>query len=138
MTRQHRFKLDKLIRDKVAPKILHSYAITAASRTMEQDEYIKHLHKKLIEEAQEVLEAKTKDEVKEELADLLEVMFSLGLVHDISFDDIEKARCQKKITDGGFEGRIYCEYIEMNSDNQYIDYYKSQPHKYPEIKKNDP
>lgn len=133
MTRKHRFKVDKLIRDKI-PEIMRSHGVIIADRIMEEDEYIRRLKDKLIEEAQEVVEAKAIDDIKEELADLLEVIISLGHVHGTSLDDIEKARHQKKLINGGFDNRIYSgEYFEVGPDHEYFSYYKAQPSKYPEI-----
>ena len=134
MTRKHRFKVDKLIRDKI-PEIMRSYGVTITERIMEKDEYIKRLQDKLIEEAQEVVEAKAIDDIKEELADLLEVIISLGHVHGTSFDEIEVKRHQKKLINGGFDSRIYSgEYFDVPPDTASFNYYKAQPIKYPEIK----
>jgi hypothetical protein len=47
-------------------------------------------------------------------------MTSLGRMYELSFDDIDSARRQKKSNKGGFENRIYTEYVETDSDNEFI------------------
>ncbi|MCC8398830.1 MAG: nucleoside triphosphate pyrophosphohydrolase [Rickettsia endosymbiont of Labidopullus appendiculatus] len=136
MTRKYCFKIDKLIRDLV-PGIMHSRGILVSARSMKGDEYIQRLKDKLLEEAQEVIEAKTPDEVSEELADLLEVIYALGKEHNLSMQQIEAKRLVKKQKDGGFDNRIYSSYIEIPSDNKDIGYFLARPEKYPEIKLSD-
>ena len=133
MTTKRHIKLNKLVRDKI-PELLRSQGVTVSSRIMGQDEYINRLKDKLIEESQELLESRNIEEVKEELADLLEVMISLCQAYEISFDDIEAARRQKNLVKGGFRDKLYGEYIEMDSDNELIGYYTNQAHKYPAVK----
>ena len=62
MTQTHRFKVDKLIRDKL-PQIMRASGIQVFERVMEKDEYLKRLKDKLLEEAKEVIELK---EIKNE------------------------------------------------------------------------
>jgi predicted house-cleaning noncanonical NTP pyrophosphatase (MazG superfamily) len=136
MTRKYCFKIDKLIRDLV-PGIMRSRGVSVFERSMKGDEYIQRLKDKLLEEAQEVIEAKTPDEVSEELADLLEVIYALGKEYNLSMKQIEAKRLVKKQQDGGFDNRIYSSYIEMPSDNKDIGYFLARPEKYPEIKLSD-
>ena len=132
MARKHRFKIDKLIRDKL-PQIMRSNGIEVFERVMEEEEYTKRLKDKLLEEVQEVLEAKNQADIKEELADVLEVIITLSKVHGLSFEDIEAARAKKKIDKGGFEGRVYNALVEIDSTNEDIGYYLARPDQYPEI-----
>jgi predicted house-cleaning noncanonical NTP pyrophosphatase (MazG superfamily) len=69
-TGQHRFKLDKLIRDKM-PDLMRTHGAAVVDRIIENDEYLQRLQNKLFEEAQEVFESKNVDDIREELADLL-------------------------------------------------------------------
>ena len=132
MIRKHRFKIDKLVRDKL-PDIMQEAKITVVKRVMEHDEYIKRLKDKLLEEAQEVVQANNQIALKEELADLLEVIHALSLAHGFSYQACEEIRLKKKSKKGGFEKRIYNAYIDISSDNQKILYYQAQSDKYPEI-----
>ncbi|MBT4577927.1 nucleoside triphosphate pyrophosphohydrolase, partial [bacterium] len=82
MTRSYRFKIDKLIRDRI-PKIMEQQGQSASVRTLEHGEYVERLQDKLLEEAREAVQAQTSDELREELADLLEVVRSLAAVSGI-------------------------------------------------------
>lgn len=64
---------------------------------MNSENYISKLLEKLLEESNEVINAKTKNDITEELADLLEVMQALASYNKIDFSDVEKARKLKKI-----------------------------------------
>ncbi|HJD57589.1 nucleoside triphosphate pyrophosphohydrolase [Candidatus Tisiphia endosymbiont of Ptychoptera albimana] len=136
MTERYCFKIDKLIRDLV-PGIMRSRGVSVFERSMKEDEHIQRLKDKLLEETQEVIEAKTLDEVSEELADLLEVIFALGKEYNLSMEQIETKRLVKKQQNGGFDNRIYSSHIEMSSDNKDISYFLARPEKYPEIKPSD-
>lgn len=131
MSEKKRFKIEKLVRDRV-PQIIESYGIRASVRRLNDSEYIQCLKDKLLEEAKEVMMATNKSEVKEELADVLEVLIAIGTMLDISSDEIEKTRVDKKTNKGGFENRIYNSYIEIDATNPKLNYYLSQPEKYPE------
>lgn len=72
----HRFKVDKLIRDKV-PEILRSKNIALSTHQMSDEEFLMRLKNKLIEEAHEVSEAKNAEDLLEELADISEVFRTL-------------------------------------------------------------
>lgn len=111
MTKRYCFKIDKLIRDLV-PGIMRPRGVSVFERSMKEDEYIQRLKYKLLEEAQEVIDAKTPDEVSEELADLLEVIYALGKVYNLSMEQIETKRLVKKQQNGGFDNRIYSSHIE--------------------------
>ena len=136
MTERYCFKIDKLIRDLV-PGIMRSRGVSVFERSMKEDEHIQRLKDKLLEETQEVIEAKTLDEVSEELADLLEVIYALGKEYNLSMEQVETKRLVKKQQNGGFDNRIYSSHIEMSSDNKDISYFLARPEKYPEIKPSD-
>lgn len=95
--------------------------------------YVECLKDKLIEEACEVKETKNLCEIKEKLADILEVVHALCLSHDLSFQDIENIRIKKKQEKGGFEKRIYSDFVAIDPTNPNIDYCLSRPKQNPEI-----
>lgn len=133
MKQIHRFKVDKLVRDKT-PEIMKKSGIAVDVYVMEQNEYEQRLNDKLIEEAHEVIDANTTNERCEELADLLEVMMAIAQLSNIKFSDIVKAAEQKKSEKGSFEKRIYSAYVELESKHPNFDYYNLRPEHYPEIK----
>jgi len=129
---KRQFKFDKLVRDKV-PDRMHKKNIHISYYAMDHDEYIRELKRKLLEEAEEVVEANSKDDLIEELADVLEVVYALSVACEISLDQIEDIRNIKKENRGGFEKKIYSKYIEIDSDHKDIEYYLASPNKYQEI-----
>jgi predicted house-cleaning noncanonical NTP pyrophosphatase (MazG superfamily) len=133
MIKNRCFKVDKLIRDKV-PNYLRNRNVQTNERVMDHDEYLERLRNKLFEEAREVIDAKNKEELTEELGDVLEVMLAYSNENDISFEAVDKARIRKKNEYGGFEAKIYNASVELNSDDDYVNYFLSNPEKYPEIK----
>lgn len=127
-----RFKVDKLIRDKM-PEILSSKNIKFSTRQMDDAEFLMRLKNKLVEEAQEVCAAKSDKELLEELADVSEVLITLAQLSGISLDEIEKARIQKRSAKGGFDQRVYNKEVEIDAHNSAIEYYRARPNDYPEI-----
>lgn len=51
--------------------------------------------------------AKTQDEIKEELADLYEVMLAKVKLIDSNFSEIEEIAYQKKMKRGAFDNKVY-------------------------------
>lgn len=133
MVQIHRFKVDKLIRDRL-PEIMRKSSIGVFERVMEKDEYAKRLKEKLLEEATEVIYARGEKEICEELADLLEVMTALAQLNGIKWEDILNAATVKREEKGGFDKRIYNAFVEIKADNPAISYYKARSDQYPEIR----
>lgn len=129
-----RFKCGKLVRDNIPQLCVEKDNSTAGTRVLTSEEYKLALKKKLLEEAQEVVDANTQLDVKEELADVLEIVHAMATIHELTFGEIENARCLKAQKNGGFAGHLYLEYIDIQSDNLKVEYYLSNPDKYPLIK----
>lgn len=128
----HRFKVDKLIRDKL-PAIIRASGIQVFERVMEKEEYIKRLQDKISEEAREIIKAQNPDELREELADLLEVMKALAHIHSIPFEDVVQTADRKRAEKGGFDQRIYTAFVAIESDHPALSYYRARPDQYPEV-----
>ncbi|OQA36048.1 MAG: hypothetical protein BWY54_00301 [Candidatus Dependentiae bacterium ADurb.Bin331] len=91
------------------------------------------LKNKIVEEAHEVNEASTQQELIAELADVLEVVDGLCKVYGISANDLQLIKKEKKQERGSFEKGLYIETIEMNDDNPKVQHFRASPTKYPEI-----
>ena len=78
-TTHRAFKFDKLVRDNIERILLDKNIIVYGHR-MHDDEYLTKLRAKLLEETEEVLEAKLDVEIIEEVADVLEVLYSIAEV----------------------------------------------------------
>lgn len=128
-----RFKIEKLIRDKML-KILSDRGSVLHHKILEEDEYKKALKDKLIEEAKEVQESNSLDELIEELADSLEVIQSIAKSNGISMGQIEQVRLKKRDSKGGFDKGIYNYCIDIqDDDHEEIEYFTSRSQKYPEV-----
>lgn len=130
MPEKHRFKLGKLIRDGI-PDIMRADGFEVTLRSIKPTELIELLKGKLLEETNEVIGAKTQDEIIEELSDVLEVVQALAQAHTTTFEQIERRRLAKKNARGGFEKGTFCEGVEVNADNPKLGYCRA---KFTEIK----
>jgi len=96
-------RYDKLVRDKI-PAIAQAHGDVAHTRILTDDkEYLRALCDKLCEEAAEVHDTPS----VEELADTLEALLSIGKVLGYSPEQIETARLKKAHERGGFDKRIF-------------------------------
>lgn len=84
-------------------------------RYMEKEETLERLKDKLLEEAQEVFEAYGKGDkshLKEEIADVIEVIDAILYHNNISLEEVLKLRDLKKEKRGGFEKGLFLESID--------------------------
>jgi uncharacterized protein YabN with tetrapyrrole methylase and pyrophosphatase domain len=91
---------------------------------------------KLEEEVEEVLSAATAKDIKEEISDVIEVLYSIAKYYGLQIEHIEKKRLQKQAERGGFSKGLFVDFIEVEENNEsqpVIEYCLSQPDKYPEI-----
>ena len=102
---------NKLVRDKI-PEIIEGQGKKANYHILSEEEFIEALKDKLIEEAKELKEAKTIDEIIEELVDILEVYYSLMEASDISGGTIYEVGLNKIEKKGGFYKKIFLESVE--------------------------
>ena len=101
---------NKLVRDKIV-EIIKNNGETPAYRTLSSKEYLEELHKKLFEEANEFIE----QDDKEELADVLEVLYAIAKVKKIDLDEVEKIRLEKRQKRGGFDKKLFLETVDDNN-----------------------
>lgn len=97
---------NKLVRDRI-PEIIAETGKNYSTRILDQEEFIKELKKKSIEELDEYLNTNNNDEALEELADLLEIIHSLAASHGASIEKVEELRKQKAEKRGGFNEKIF-------------------------------
>ncbi len=91
------------------------------------------LQHKLIEEAQEVHDTSDRQEVIEELADVLEVIDGLCSAYEISMQDVLKEKEKKCEERGAFQKGVYIDSLEMDENNPRVAHFRKSPDKYPEI-----
>jgi len=136
MTVKRRFRMETLVRDKM-PKRLAKVGVFVEGRSLlDSKDFIHHLKLKLREEVEEVINASTAKDIKEEIADVFEVLYSIAKYHGLQIEHIEKKRIQKQLERGGFSKGLFVEFIEVEESeesNPVIEYCLAQPDKYPEI-----
>jgi predicted house-cleaning noncanonical NTP pyrophosphatase (MazG superfamily) len=99
-------EIKKLVRDKIIDIIIND-GREPIFLVLNQEEYLKALNRKLIEETNEFIESND----TEELADILEVIYAIAKCKKIDLKDLEEIRLNKAQKMGGFENKLYLEYI---------------------------
>lgn len=99
-------KYNKLIRDKI-PEICFKNGVIPKVRVIKnRKEHLFYLQKKIMEEAREIAKELNVNKLKEEIADLVEVINCLIRALRISKKEIEKIRKEKNKTRGGFKKKL--------------------------------
>lgn len=96
---------EKLVRDRIADIALQERGEVLNTRMATPEEILFLLKHKIVEEAKEVFETNTKEELAEELGDLLEVIRSIAQRQGI-VDELFNKREAKFLERGGFEKGI--------------------------------
>ncbi len=99
---------NKLVRDNI-PDIIESSGEKAIYHVLNEEEYWDYLLKKDSEELEEVRQASTKEEIKEELSDKLELIRAMANYHGFTLDEIVEAADVKKEKKGAFSKRLVLE-----------------------------
>lgn len=136
MVKKTRFGFNKLTRDFVKKNFDEAGAPIKCEK-LTGDALLKALKEKLLEEAQEVLDAKNQSELIEELADVQEVMQVLIKKASISTQEIADVQEKKRNKKGSFENGLFIYYGDIPVGNYWHEYCMKDPHKYPIIKEID-
>lgn len=105
-------RYNKLVRDKI-PEIIDAKGSKARVHKANEQEFIRELLKKLVEEASE-LEAefiKSGEIDIMELADIDEVLDNIKAISGHTFEKVKAAKDLKRVNRGGFENRIILEEV---------------------------
>jgi predicted house-cleaning noncanonical NTP pyrophosphatase (MazG superfamily) len=137
MLHLRRFKMDSLVREKM-PSRIKKLGGRVQLRRLDSETYPQYLKLKLKEEVEEVCNAETPKDIKEEIADVLEVIYTLAKSYGLQLDHIEQTRLQKRKERGGFNKGIFAEYVEVDTEEDddehpIVQYCLEDPKKYPEI-----
>lgn len=92
---------DKLIRDRI-PEIIESSGKRCIVEVLDDNSYLQYLDRKLGEELAEY----KADKSLEELADLLEVIYSVAEARGYSIEELETLRKAKAAKRGGFKKKL--------------------------------
>lgn len=130
---KRKFKTDILVRNNRL-EMMQKQGINVNYKILSDEEYLQELKNKIVEEANEVCDCKNCNELAEEIADILEVVEHLLDVSNLKMEDIEKIKKIKQEKVGKFDRKIKTFFVEVDDENDVIDYYLKRPNKYPEIK----
>ena len=100
---------NKLVRAKI-PEIIEKSGKEFSYKIISDEEYVKALKDKLIEEAIEVSKA-NRSNIMEELADVLEVIEAFKVLYSIDPFQLECERQEKAMEKGGFNRKCFLEYV---------------------------
>lgn len=129
------FKYAKLVRDKILPQMQQNQQVARGVKKLNNEEFINELIKKVLEEASEMRNFTDHEDLKNELADVYEVLDYLKTTLNLTEEELSIRKQQKTNKSGSFNERTYIENVGVEEDNQWLKYYCENPQKYPEIKK---
>ncbi len=130
--KMRKFVQNKLWRDK-APEMMENMGSVIHIKELPDDEYSHTLGVKLLEEAEEVHAAQSKEERIAELADLCEVIDSIMALHSIEKDEVVALQAKKRDQRGGFMHRKFVTIAEHPEGSFGESYCLAQKKKYPEV-----
>jgi len=103
---------NKLVRDLI-PGIIKKDGENPKTRILDDEEYKKELVKKLAEEAHELAEATNdKKELIKEVGDVLEIIEAVIKTWDLSRNEIQKLKDERRKLRGAFDKKIFLETVE--------------------------
>ena len=126
------FLLKKLVRDSELVWIRENNG-TCESELVTGGKKQQLLKAKLLEEARELVEASAQEERRAEFADVFEVLYALADSLDVSREEIEQKRQEKRQRRGGFDQGVYIESVSYPDESRMVEYLSGQPEKYPEV-----
>ncbi len=112
----YRYIFNKLVRSFVTEEE-NGKRLVVSYKILNDKEYKKELINKFHEEALEVIDAKDKSELIEEIGDCYEVIDEILRVNNISKDEVLRVQKAKKDRKGGFEKRIFLNTIHYDDQN---------------------
>jgi predicted house-cleaning noncanonical NTP pyrophosphatase (MazG superfamily) len=122
----------KLVRDNIA-KELREKGLSPEVSMLTPDLAEVWLKAKLVEEADEATRATSREAVKAELADVLEVARALAKAYGITEAEIELARRDKLVIKGGFTDLCFISHVDVPDDSAEVAYFKARADEFPEL-----
>src|SRR6056297_1018109 len=110
MNKPRRVYYNKLVRDKIPEKIAKNGEACSTRTITDPDELEQELCKKIIEEAQPLATAASREEFLSEYADLLAVLDALTKHLGITPEEVAAARAVNEEKKGGYEEAVFLEW----------------------------
>ena len=114
-----KYNFNKLIRSNL-PERMKKEGVYLSGRPLTDEEFAKELKNKLVEEAGEVQDTHSREDLIKELADVMEVIETLTSLHGITKEEIEKERLLKCQINGHFLAANFVDYIEVPITNRKV------------------
>lgn len=129
------FQYAKLVRDNI-PGWHRENGHTVNGHQLVGNELRAALCQKLHEEADEVDGAASRQELIEEIGDVQQIINDLLATQNITQVELEASIAKKTARKGGFQNGEYIESVTIpNEDDEWAQYCRRAPEKYPEIEK---
>lgn len=106
---------NKLVRDNI-PSIIEKDNKLCTILTLNGDQFLVELKKKLVEEAREVIDANSKDEIINEIADIHEIIGKLSEILEITKEEIQEAQNKKALKNGKFDKKILLVSVQTKNE----------------------
>lgn len=113
MEHNFRYNYNKLVRDKIPEEIDSQIGRKCKYRILNDEEYLKELNRKVLEEANEFIEENS----IEELGDLMEVINAIMKLKGYSMEDVNEVMKIKEKKKGAFNNKIFLEYVDEEKRN---------------------
>ena len=113
MEHNFRYNYNKLVRDKIPEEIDRQIGRKCKYRILNDEEYLKELNRKVLEEANEFIEENS----IEELGDLMEVINAIMKLKGYSMEDVNEVMKIKEKKKGAFNNKIFLEYVDEEKRN---------------------
>lgn len=127
------FRYNKLVRDNIWQWHVESGHAPKGTQ-LTGEELRVAIATKLHEEADEVSDAKTREELVEEIADVQQLLDDLCASQGILLEELRDIQQKKREKKGGFLKGYFIETVTMpNEDDKWVAYCRAASEKYPEI-----
>lgn len=126
-----KFRFHKLVRDKIVQHQIGSGS-KPIFRVLSPDEHKRELVQKIIEEAREITNAKP-EEVAAEIADVQQALDDLKEKYGVSKQAVARAQKIKNDKNGAFKNGDFIDYVEIDENDKWVEYYRANSDRYPEI-----
>lgn len=121
--------MKKLVRDKI-PQIINKQGGNAEEIVLNNKDFLRELKNKFYEELEE-FDPEDKENAKNELSDLQEIIDNFLKALNISKNDLEKFQKEKNEKAGSFSKKIFVSTVSIPEKSSWIEYYTKR---YKEIK----
>ena len=108
-----RYNYNKLVRDRIPEEINNEKGRKCKYRVLNDEEYLKELNKKVLEEANEFVEENS----IEELGDLMEVINAIMTLKGYKKEEVKETMEIKRNKKGTFNNKFFLEYVDEEKRN---------------------